>query len=115
MKKHSIEEIESIMNKFYPVVESIWPMFAAFDYKRFFKDWVHVIPETEKEIRALQELVSQRTGFISERDNFQRIELINKLIKHLEYMKTLSYNKEEFLLIDKMLDKLLNLKQKFDV
>ena len=87
MKKYTAEELESIMNKFYPVVEWIWPMFAAFDYKRFFKDWVHIIPDTEKEIRALQELVSQRTGFISERDNEVRISLIKKLKNILNIWK----------------------------
>lgn len=115
MKKYTVEELESIMNKFYPVVEWIWPMFSSFDYKRFFKDWVHIIPETEKEIRALQELVSQRTGFISERDNEVRISLIKKLKKHLEYMKTLSYTSKEKDLIDKMLNKLTNLENKYNI
>lgn len=76
---------------------------------------MHIIPETEKEIRALQELVSQRTGFISERDNEVRISLIKKLKKHLEYMNTLSYTSKEKYLIDKMLNKLTNLENKYDI
>ena len=63
----------------------------------------------------MQELVSQRTGFISERDNKVRISLIKKLKKHLEYMNTLSYTSKEKDLIDKMLNKLTNLENKYNI
>ena len=109
------DQLESIMNKVYYVVDWIWKLFMQFEYKRFF-DNNKIIQETEKEIRALQELISQRTWFVSETDDLVKVELFNKLIDHIRYMLTLNYTEhEKKLLQDDLLAKLLALKEKYSI
>lgn len=109
------EQLESIMNKVYYVVDWIWKLFMQFEYKKFFYD-NKIIPETKQEIRALQELISQRTWFVSETDDLVKVELFNKLIHNIQYMLTLNYTEnEKRLLRDDLLAKLLAFKEKYSI
>ena len=79
-----------------------------FDSRKYFDENNKKIENTIENINALQKMVSLRERYISNKNEFDRIKLHNEILKHFEYMKTLSYSQNEKNLLQDFIKKLNN-------
>lgn len=102
------EEIRRINFTDYMLIDWIWKLFSMFDSRKYFDENNKKIENTIENIDALQKMVSLRERYISNKNEFDRIKLHNEILKHFEYMKTLSYSQEEKNLLQDFIKKLNN-------
>ena len=102
------EEIRRINFTDYMLIDWIWKLFSMFDSRKYFDENNKKIENTIENINALQKMVSLRERYISDKNEFDRIKLHNEILKHFEYMKTLSYSQDEKNLLQDFIKKLNN-------
>lgn len=102
------EEIRRINFTDYMLIDWIWKLFSMFDSRKYFDENNKKIENTIENINALQKMVSLRERYISDKNEFDRIKLHNEILKHFEYMKTLSYSQNEKNLLQDFIKKLNN-------
>lgn len=102
------EEIRRINFTDYMLIDWIWKLFSMFDSRKYFDENNKKIENTIENIDALQKMVSLRERYISDKNEFDRIKLHNEILKHFEYMKTLSYSQNEKNLLEDFIKKLNN-------
>lgn len=102
------EEIRRINFNDYMLIDWIWKLFSMFDSRKYFDENNKKIENTIENIDSLQKMVSLRERYISDKNEFDRIKLHNEILKHFEYMKTLSYSQEEKNLLQDFIKKLNN-------
>ena len=102
------EEIRRINFTDYMLIDWIWKLFSMFDSRKYFDENNKKIENTIENIDALQKMVSLRERYISNKNEFDRIKLHNEILKHFEYMKTLSYSQDEKNLLQDFIKKLNN-------
>lgn len=102
------EEIRRINFTDYMLIDWIWKLFSMFDSRKYFDENNKKIENTIENINALQKMVSLRERYISNKNEFDRIKLHNEILKHFEYMKTLSYSQNEKNLLQDFIKKLNN-------
>lgn len=102
------EKIRRINFTDYMLIDWIWKLFSIFDSRKYFDENNKKIENTIENINALQKMVSLRERYISDKNEFDRIKLHNEILKHFEYMKTLSYSQNEKNLLEDFIKKLNN-------
>lgn len=102
------EEIRRINFTDYMLIDWIWKLFSMFDSRKYFDENNKKIENTIENINALQKMVSLRERYISDKNEIDRIKLHNEILKHFEYMKTLSYSQDEKNLLQDFIKKLNN-------